>query len=325
MTLRLLLAIFGAALALSLAAGGAAADRIPRIGFLTGMPPWPAEEGFREGLRELGYVEGKNIFIEWRRPREGDEGLQPLAAELVRMKVDIIVTFRTPPARAALSATNTIPVVFIGVADALRSGLVTNLARPGANGTGVSLLSSELALKRLDLLRQLAPHATTVAYLTNRANLVTGPQVVDMRSAAAALGIDLEVFDVRSAKEAEVDAALREIPWKTIGALQVGGDWILIPQGAKLAKAVRDARIPAIFPYREYHEHGVVMSYGPNLRDVLRRGAYYVDRLLKGAKPSDLPVEQVSKIELIIDLRAARSMGIRVPQTLLYRADQVIR
>ena len=146
-----------------------------------------------------------------------------------------------------------------------------------------------------------------------------------MRSAAAALGIDLEVFDVRSAKEAEVDAALREIPWKTIGALQVGGDWILIPQGAKLAKAVRDARIPAIFPWREYHEHGVVMSYGPDLRDVLRRGAYYVDRLLKGAKPSDLPVEQVSKIELIIDLRAARSMGIRVPRTLLYRADQVIR
>ncbi len=325
MTLRLLLPTFGVALALAFSASDAAPDKIPRIGLLTTMPPWSAEEGFREGLRELGYFEGKNILIEWRRPREGDEGLQPLADELVRMKVDVIVTFRTPPARAALNATNTIPVVFIGVGDALRSGLVTSLARPGANGTGVSLLSSELALKRLDLLRQLAPRARTVAYLTNRANPVTGPQVVDMRSAAAALRMDLKVIDVRSAKEAEVDAALQEIPWKPIGALQVGGDWLLIPQGAKLAKAVRDARIPAIFPQREDHEHGVVMSYGPNLREVLRRGAYYVDRLLKGAKPSDLPVEQVSKFELIIDLRAARSMGIRVPQTLLYRADEVIR
>jgi putative ABC transport system substrate-binding protein len=161
--------------------------------------------------------------------------------------------------------------------------------------------------------------------LTNRANLVTVPQVDDLRTAARALGLEFEIFDARNAGEVEVDAALREIPWKAVGGLQVGGDAMLIPRGAKIAQAVRAAKIPAIFPWRDYHDYGVVMSYGPNLRDVLRRGAYYVDRLLKGAKPSDLPVEQVSKIELIIDLRAARSMGIRVPQTLLYRADQVIR
>lgn len=152
MTPRLLVVTVRVALALSCVASDAASDRIPRIGFLTSMPPWSAEEGFREGLRELGYIEGKNILIEWRRPRDGDEGLQPLATELVRMKVNVIVTFRTPPARAAMSATNTIPVVFLGVADALRSDLVKSLAQPNVNATGVSLLSSELAVKRLDLL-----------------------------------------------------------------------------------------------------------------------------------------------------------------------------
>lgn len=325
MTLRFLLTTFGVAVALSFVARDAAADRIPRIGFLTSMPPWSAEEGFREGLRELGYVEGKNILVEWYRPREGDQGLQPLAAELVRRKVDVIVTFRTPPARAALSATNTIPVVFLGVADALRSDLVTNLANPGANATGISLLSSELAVKRLDLLRQLAPRARRVAYLTNLPNPVTGPQVGDLRTAARALALELQVFDAGKAGEGEMDAALHQIPWKTVDGLQVGGDAILIPRGEKIAHAVRAAKIPAIFPWREYHDYGVIMSYGPNLRDVLHRGAYYVDRLLKGAKPADLPVEQVSTFELIIDLRAAKSMGISVPKTLLYRADQVIR
>jgi ABC-type uncharacterized transport system substrate-binding protein len=324
-TLQLRLARFGVVLALSFATSDAAPDRIPRVGVLTSMPPWSAEDGFREGLREFGYVEGKNILIEWRRSREGDEGLEPLAAELVRMKTDVIVTFRTPPTRAALKATSTIPVVFTGVADALQSGLVTSLARPNANATGITLLSTELAPKRLDLLRQLAPRARKVAYLVNRANQVSVPQVDALRKAALALGLDLEIFDVRNAGQTEVAAAVREMQRKAVDALIVGSDAILLSSGAKIAQAVHAGKIPAIFPWREYHEYGVVMSYGPDLRDGLHRGAYYVDRLLKGAKPADLPVEQVSKVELIIDLRAARSMGIRVPETLLYRADQVIR
>jgi putative ABC transport system substrate-binding protein len=313
------------ALLLSFAARDAAPESMPRIGFLTSMPPWSGEQVFRETLRELGYAEGKNVLIEWRRGPESDEGLEPLAVELVRLKVDVIVTFRTRPTRAALKATSAIPVVFTGVADAIQSGLVTNLARPAGNATGVTLLSTELATKRLDLLRQFAPRARKVAYLVNRTNPVSAPQVDALRTAAVALGLQLEISDVRGATQEEVDRALHELRGKAIDGLVVGSDAILLATGAKIAQAVRAAKMPTVFPWREYHEYGVVVSYGPDLREGLRRGAYFVNRLLKGARPSDLPVEQVSKVELIVDLRAARSMGVQVPEPLLYRADQVIR
>lgn len=325
MVRRTVLASLGVALMWCLGPGNALAERIPRIGFLTSMPPWSAEEAFREGLRELGYVEGRNIFIEWRRTRFGDEGLEALAAELVREKVDVIVTFRTPPTHAALKATSTIPIVFTGVADAVQSGLVTNLARPTANVTGVTLLSTELISKRLEVLRQLAPRARRVSYLVNRTNRVSAPQVDAVRSSAQALGLELEISDVRDAGDREVEAALHELPRKAVDGLLVGSDAMLLNTGAKIAGAVHTARIPAVFPWREYHDFGVVVSYGPDLREGLHRGAYYVDKLLNGAKPSELPVEQVSKVELILDLRAAKSMGIHVPDTLLYRADKVIR
>jgi putative ABC transport system substrate-binding protein len=299
-------------------------DKVPRIGFLGRTVPnlSPGEE-LRQGLRELGYVEGKDILIEWRHTLGYEDELRPLAAELVRMKVDVIVTFGTPAARAALEATKTIPVVFTAVGDPVATGLTTSLAKPSANGTGVSLLGAEVATKRFDFLRQLSPRIRRVAYLGSPANPATAPGLESIRAAAQSVGIKLDTYNARNA--GEIESALRAIPWKATHGVLIGGDPIFLAEGAKIAKAVRAARVPAAFPWREFHEYGVLMSYGPDWRDVLHRGAYYVDKILKGAKPSDLPVEQVSKVDLIIDLRVARDMGIKVPQELLFRADQVIR
>ena len=299
-------------------------DKVPRIGFLGRIPPnLSAEEELRKGLRELGYVEGKGILIEWRHTLGYDDELRPLAAELVRMKVEVIVTFGTPAARAALEATKTVPVVFTAVGDPVATGLTTSLANPSANGTGISLLGAESATKRFDFLRQLSPRIRRVAYLGSLANPATAPGVESMRAAAQSVGIKLDIYNARNA--GEIESALRAIRWKSTDGVLVGGDPVFLAAGAKIAKAVRAARVPAVFPWREFHEYGVLMSYGPDWRDVLRRGAYYVDKILKGAKPADLPVEQVSKMDLILDLRVARELGIKVPQELLFRADEVIR
>lgn len=304
---------------------GHAQNRLLKIGLLERNPSGGQRwvDAFREGLRELGYIEGKNVLIETRRTLGYEAELRPLVAELVQMNPDLIVTFSTPAAHAALEATKTIPVVFIAVGDPVGTGLVPSLARPGGNGTGVSVLSTELATKRLDLLRQLAPRAKRIAYLVDLAN---PSQVVGARSvqaAAQSMGIKLENYNATNA--GEIGSALRTIPWKSIDGVLIGGDPIFLAEGAKIAAAIRVAKAPAIFPWRDFHEYGVLMSYSPNLREVARRGAQYVAKILNGAKPADLPVEQVSKVELIIDLRMADEMGIGVPQELLFRADEVIR
>ncbi len=303
---------------------GDAQKRVPRIGFLGRTPPnLSAEEELRQGLRELGYVEGKDIVIEWRHTLGYEDVLRPLAAELVQMKVDVIVTFGTPAARAALEATKTIPVVFTAVGNPVGTDLTTSLAKPSANGTGVSLLGAETGTKRFDFLHQLSPRIHRVAHLTSLANPASASTLQSMQAAAQSVGIRLETYNARNTRE--IESALHTIPWKSTDGVLVGGDAIFLAEGAKIAKAVRAAKVPAVFPWREFHEYGVLMSYGPDWRDVLHRGAYYVDKILKGAKPSDLPIEQVSKMELIIDLRVAREMGIKVPQELLFRADQVIQ
>jgi putative ABC transport system substrate-binding protein len=311
---------------LSHATRGAAQDKIPRIGFLTRTPPTlSVEQYLREAMRELGYVEGKSILFESRRGRlgAGVEQVRPLADELVQMNVDLIVTFSTPAARAAVEATKTIPVVFTAAGDPIATGLVKSLARPGTNATGVSIIASELVPKRLDLLHQVAPHARRVVFLVNPVNPSSAYQMEPVAEAARTFGMKLETLTVRNADE--IKHALRSASWKSAQAALIGGDSVMLALAADLAKAVRMARLPAIFPWREYHEHGVLMSYSANVREIMRRGAYYVDRILKGARPSELPVEQVSKLDLIIDLRVAREMGIKVPQELLYRADEVIR
>ena len=242
--------------------------------------------------------------------------------ELVQTKPDLIVTFGTPAARAALEATKTIPVVFIGAADAVGTGLVPSLARPGGNATGVSLLGTELGSKRLDLLRQLAPRARRVAYLVDLANPASAVQAKSLNAAALSLGIKLETFNATNA--GEISKALRTIPWKQIDGVLIGGDPIFLAEGAKIARAVRAGKVPALFPYRDFHEYGVLMSYSPDLREVIRLSAHYVEKILKGANPADLPVEQVSKVDLIVDLRVADELGINVPQEILFRADEVM-
>jgi len=183
----------------------------------------------------------------------------------------------------------------------------------------VAMLSTELATKRLDLLRQLAPDARRVVFIVNLDNPVSALQVKPLEAAARTLGIQLYTHNARNARE--IDATLQAIPWKAMDGVLIGGDTVLFTQGSKIAQAVRKARLPAVFSSRQYHEYGVIMSYGADSRELMRRGAYYVDRILKGAKPSDLPIEQISKIDLIIDLRVAREQGIKVPEELLYRAD----
>jgi len=324
MNRRTFLVALGATSSLTFAVWGAAQDKVPRIGFLGRVAPNSEQkEGFRQGLSELGYFEGKNILIEWRNTLGYEDELRPLAAELVQMAPDVIVTSSTPAARAALEATAIIPVVFAAVGDPIATGLVTNLARPEANGTGVSLLSTELGVKRLDLLRQLAPRAQRVAYLVALVNPSEAVRTKSVQAAAQSLGIELDTYNAGNA--GEIESALHAISWKSTDGILIGSDPIFQAEGAKISKAMRAARVPAVFPWPDFHAYCVLMSYGPNLRKVASRAAYYVDRLLRGAKPSDLPVEQVSQVDLIIDLRVARELGIKVPQELLVRADKVIR
>ena len=313
----------GCALCLAFAAPAEAQQGIPHIGFLSHCTSSFDEEGFKQGLRELGYVEGKTIDIAWRRFLTDAKQLRFAADELVRAKVAIIVTCSTPATRAALEATRTIPVIFAAAGDPVATGLAASLSSPGANATGVSIQGSDLAAKRLDLLRQLAPRARRVAFIATRSNSGSIPAMQALNAAAKTLHIKLETYNTRSAEA--LDSALRAIPWKSIDGALVGADLVTLARGEKIAQAIRKARLPAVFPWRQFHEYGALISYGPDSRQLMRRGAYYVDKILKGAKPADLPVEQVSKVDLVIDLRVARETGIEVPPELLYRADEVIR
>ena len=289
-----------------------------RIGVLS----VPMEESLRQGLRERGYIEGKNIVIEWRRAKANDQELRLLADELVQSKVDVIVTSGTPAARAALAATTTIPVVF-SAGDPVATGLATSLVKPGKNGTGVSVVSTELTAKRLDFLHQLAPRARRIAYLMNSANPLGPLQLDEARKATAVLGVELIILDSRNVPE--LDHALHALQRKSVDAVLVTSDLLFHVNKSKIAEAVRRGKLPGMFPYREYLGDGMLACYGPDLKEVARTLAIYVDKILKGANPADLPIDQISKYELVIDLRVARELGIKVPQDLLLRADEVIR
>ena len=318
----LLRAVLSTAALWSIAVPATAAE-IPRIAVLLHQAmASPAETGLREGLREHGYVEGQNIRIEWRRSSGSIEDARPDAAEMVRSRADLLLALSTSHARAAMEATSTTPIIFLS-ADPVATGLAESLARPGANATGVSVASPELAAKRLDLLHQLVPQARRIAFLLNPSNAAIALTSAEAQKAASTLGLRLEKFDARNA--AEIDASLRAIQRSAPDAILVASDLTLLKDSARIASGVRKARVPAVFPWREYHEHGVLMSYGPDFRQVTRRLASYVDRILKGANPGDLPVEEVSKFDLVVDLRVARELKIDVPQSLLLRADEVIR
>jgi len=279
------------------------------------------EDGLRQGLRDLGYIEGQSIVIDWRRSGRTPEQMRQQASELVRSKVDLIVTMGSPSTRAALDATRK-PVVFI-VGDPVAAGFAASLAKPGGSAAGVSVLSTELDRKRLELLRELAPRARRIAYLTNASNPSAAHDLAQAQSAAQAL--DLQLLPLSAQTADEIDAALKELRRGKADGLVVTPDLGLFAYRAKIAKAVREARIPTIFPFRDYHDVGVLMSYGPDPEDATRRAARYVDRILRVDKPAELPIEQTSKYEMIIDLRVTGTMHIDVSEALLQRANKVIR
>jgi putative ABC transport system substrate-binding protein len=295
---------------------------IPRIGVL--LPPLtdPLGKGLTQGLRELGYIEGKTIVIEWKRSTGLGKEMQSLATELARSKVDIIVTPGSQATRAALDATHTIPVVF-EVGDPVGSGFAANLANPGGNATGVSVQDPELIAKRLELLQQTAPRARRIVYLMNSSNPMAERLVNETEKAARTLGVQLVVLDARS--DAELDADLSTFSSNAPGALLIAPDLLFVTNRTKIAHTVRKSKVPTMVASTEYFDTGILMSYGPNLEDAMHRLAVYVDKILKGAKPAELPIEQLAKYKFVVDLRAARAEGITVPQSVLERADQVIR
>ena len=321
MNRRTLLYALGAAVSIGFVSHVNGQERIPAIGYLTlNTEGTQTEQGFREKLRELGYSEGSNIVIEWRHGKQVQ--LAVLASELVQKGVDLIVTTGTSAARAAFEATATVPIVFLSGAP-VSAGLAISIAHPGRNATGLSILSSELYPKRVEYLHLVAPRARRMAYIMNPANPIATSQLEAVQRAARKLGLQVLRFDVRDPDE--LDAALLAIARSKANTVLIGGDAYIYSNMAKVAQAVRKAKLPAISPYADSSSDGVLMSYGVNTREAGRKMAVYADKILKGVKPADLPIEEISTYRLIIDLRVARELGIKVPQELLFRADEVIR
>jgi putative tryptophan/tyrosine transport system substrate-binding protein len=268
-------------------------------------------------------VEGQNIAIESRWAEGKDDCYPALVADLVRSKVDVIVAVGGAATRAAQQATRTIPIVMSAVQDPVGSGIVPSLAHPGGNVTGISMIGPDLVGKQLQVLKEVVPKVSRVALLRNPANPASAPQLRAAEAAARALGVQLQTLEARNPQE--IDNAFAAMTRERAGALLILGDAIFINQRGQIAELTMKKRLPAISFTSEYAEAGGLMVYGANLLDLERRAATYIDRILKGAKPADLPVEQPTKLELVINLRTAKAIGLTIPQTLLQRADQVIQ
>jgi putative ABC transport system substrate-binding protein len=302
--------------------------KVYRIGYLTpGSAPLsqstPLLNAFRQRLRELGYVEGQNLVIEERYAEGNEERLHDLTAELVRLKMDVIVANARPGVSAAQHATRTIPIVMTGHPDPVADGLVASLARPGGNITGLSNMSGVLFEKRLELLKETRPQSTHIAVLFNTA-LVYTVLVNNLTVAAQTLKLQLHVAELRSAEE--LDPTFVAMTQAGVEALLVVGEPQLIaPLSRQIADLAIRHRLPTMCSWKPYVDDGCLMSYGPSLPDMFRRVADYVDKILKGSKPADLPVEQPMKFELVINLKTAKALGLTIPPTLLFQADEVIR
>jgi putative ABC transport system substrate-binding protein len=319
--------VAGSILAAPLAAEAQEAAKVVRIGYLgAALGAYPQRaEAFRQGLRDLGYVENRNIVIESRSAEGHLERLPDLAAELVRLKVDVLVTDATPPTLAAKQATRTIPIVFAATADAVGTGIVATLARPGGNLTGLSFLAPELVGKCLERLKEAVPRITRVAVLWHPGSLGESTQRHMLKQAevsARALGVQLQLVEAR--RPGDFDRAFSEMTTGRAGAMTVLTSIMFFNEQKRLVSLAAQNRLPTVYPWREPVDAGGLLSYGPNLNDLYRRAAYFVDKILSGAKPADLPVEQPTKFELVINLKTARALGLTIPQTLLLRADQVI-
>ncbi len=296
----------------------------PRIGLLFLLSgPNPNVDAFRRGLRELGWIEGQNIAIEYRWAAGREDRLPALAADLVRLKVAVIVTASTPAVRAAGQATRTIPIVVAAMPDPMATGLIASLGRPGGNVTGLSLLSTDLAGKRLQLLKEVAPHATRVAVLALQGSQATPLLFREVEAAARVVGIQPQLFAVRGPQEfAAAFAAMRQ---GHTGALIVQASPVSLEHREEIATLAAKDKLPAMYEVRPFAEVGGLMRYGPDLAVMYRRAATFVDKILKGAKPADLPVEQPTRFELVVNLKTAKALGLTIPPSILIRADQVIQ
>jgi len=317
-------------LAVGLLAAAPVADaqpsvRTPRIGILlTGSPSTgaPYLDAFRQGLRELGHVEGRTVAMEYRWVEERSDRFTDVAADLVRGNVDLIVVWGTTAATAAKRATNTIPIVFVAAGDPIGTGLAASLARPGGNVTGVTNMSADLIGKLLELLKEVVPGLTRVAALRNPGNPVSAPLLEWVQVAARALGVQLQVVEVQHPKEFE--SGFAAMTRERAGSLIVLADPMFLSERTRIVDLAEKNRMPAVFNVRQYVEAGGLMAYGPSLVDLFRTAATYADKILKGAKPADLPIQQPTKFELVVNLKTAQALGITLPPSILIRAEEVI-
>ena len=322
---REFIALLAGAAAWPLPARAQQSRKLPRIGVLLAGTPAsfsPRAKALRDGLHDLGYVEGATIAIEWKWGQDRAERLPELAAELVGLNVDAIVTAGTPAAKALKNATRTIPIIMALIGDPVAAGLVETLARPGGNATGFSIVAPELSGKRLQLLKEIVPGISAVAVISNAANPQSQIELREMQVAAQTL--DLRLQPIQISAESSLENAFEKLSKESIQALIVLTDAILYSQRSRIVALAAEKRLPAMYFFREFVQEGGLMSYAPSDSDLFRRAATYVDKVLKGTKPADLPVEQPIKFELIINLKTANALGLAVPPTLLARADAVI-
>jgi putative ABC transport system substrate-binding protein len=322
---REFMALIGGAAAWPLAVNAQQpADNVHRIGFLGALTAASYAnqlEALRQGLRDLGYIEGKNIVIEYRWAEGKYDRLAELAAELVRLKVNLIVTHGTPGSRAAKQATATVPIVMAVSGDAVATGLVQSIARPGGNITGLTYFFPELNAKRLELVKEAVPRIGRVGVLLNPSNPANGPVLKEMEVAAASLKLELHRFEIKGPDE--LASAFSAMAERRVEAVEIIDDAMLIANAPRIADFAIKSKLPAI-GFKEFVEGGGLMAYAVDFPAIWRRATIFVDKILKGAKPADLPVEQATKFELIINLKTAKALGITIPQTLLARADEVI-
>ena len=325
---RIVIALGASVLAAPLTSFAQQQTNVRRIGFLgsrsrsTPSNPDVFYDAFMQGMRELGYVEGKNLVIEWRFADGKSERLSGLAAELVQMKVEVIVTHGTPPTQMAQRATSTIPIVTAVVVDPVSSGFAASLARPGGNITGLSDITLDVSPKRIELLKIIMPTLSHVAILLNPGNPAHPGVLKIVQAAAQQLRIKVLPVDARAPED--IERGFATMKRERAGAVIVASDGFFLGQGRQIAELAVKYRMPSMFPYRENVVAGGLMSYGQNLTDLYRRAATYVDKILKGAKPGELPIEQPTRIHLAINRKTAKTLGLPIPNELLLRADEMI-
>ena len=315
------LLVIGALLVYAAVANAQQSKKVPRIGFLSAALVEPFREGFRQGLRELGYAEGQNVAIEWRHSQGRAEGLPALATELTRLKVDVIVTGGSQALLAAKDASNTIPIV-ICIQDSVREGFVANLARPGGNITGLTAISMDLAGKRLELLKETVPGLTRAGVLWDAADQGAAANFKETEALARALGVQVQSVEVRRPEDFE--SVFKAPTGERVQGLIVLPGPLIARHRTRILELAAKSRLPTMFTDGRHVESGGLMSYAPHYPEMFRRAATYVDKILKGAKPADLPVEQPTKFELVINLKTAKALGVKIPAHLLMEADKVI-